>query len=112
MTLNNHISLNMGEREEKKRRKSSPICLRNFSVNYERRGVNLSKWRVQIAIFEILNLGLPEYFRSRFASFRNNPACLGELRGNLLRLFPINRRKGVVPMIPSSAWLCISAVLG
>ena len=58
-------------------------------------GVNLSKWGVQIEIFENLNLGLSEYFRSKVASS-----------------FLINRRKGVVPKIPGSPWLCISAVLG
>jgi len=42
----------MGEKEEKKRRKSSPIDFHKFSVNYERRGVNLSKWGVQIAILK------------------------------------------------------------
>jgi len=50
--------------------------------------------------FEILNLGFPEYFRSRIASGGSNLACLGELGGNLLPLFPINRRNGVVPMTP------------
>ena len=84
--------------KRKKRRKSSPICFRNFFVNYERRG-ELIKWGVQIAIIKILNLGLPEYFRSKVDSGGSNPARLGELGGNLLRLFPINRRKGVVPMI-------------
>ena len=50
--------------------------------------------------FEILNLGLPEYFRSWIASGGSNPARLGELGGNLLPLFPINRLKGVVLRIP------------
>jgi len=46
--------------------------------------------------FEILNLGLQEYFRSRIASGRSNSAFLGELGNNLLPLFPIKRQKGVV----------------
>jgi len=41
----------MGEKEEKKRRKSSPIGFRKASVIYDIR-VNLSKWGVQIEIFE------------------------------------------------------------
>ena len=49
---------------------------------------------LQIAIFKISNLGLLEYFRSW-----SNPARLGELGGNLLPLFPINKRKGAVPNI-------------
>ena len=62
-----------------------------------KKGVNLSKWGgVQIALFKILNLGLPEYFRSRVASGGSNPDRLGELGGNLLSLFLINRRKGDV----------------
>ncbi|KAL5191467.1 hypothetical protein HKD37_04G010744 [Glycine soja] len=40
------------------------------------------------------------YFRSRVASGGSNPAHLGELCGNLLPFFPINRRKGVVLRIP------------
>jgi len=55
---------------------------------------------MQIAIFEILNLGLLEYFRSRIASGGSSPACPGELGGNLLPLFPINRQKGAVLRIP------------
>ena len=68
----------MDEKEEKKRRKLSPIGFRNFSVNYERGG-ELIKRGLQIVIFEILNLDLPEYFRSRIASGGSNPAGLGEL---------------------------------
>ena len=55
---------------------------------------------VQIAIFEILNLGPTVFFRSRIASGGSNPACLGKLSGNLLPFFPINRQKGVVLRIP------------
>jgi len=62
--------------------------------------VNLSKWAGANSNFEILNLGLPEYFRSRIASGGSNPARLGELGGNLVPLFPINRQKGAVPNIP------------
>jgi len=69
-------------------------------VKYERREVNLSKWGVQIAVFKILNLGLPKYFRNRVASGGSNPARLDELGGNLLPLFPINRQKGAVLNIP------------
>jgi len=50
--------------------------------------------------FEILKLGLREYFRSWIASGRSNPARLGELGGNLLPLFPINRLKGAVLRVP------------
>ena len=50
--------------------------------------------------FEILKLGLAEYFRSWIASGGSNPARLGELGGNLLPLFPINRLKGVVLRVP------------
>ena len=46
--------------------------------------------------FEILKLGLPEFFWSRIASGGSNPARLGKLGGNLLPLFPKNRQKGVV----------------
>ena len=46
--------------------------------------------------FEILKFGLPKYFQSWIASGRSNPAHLGELGGNLLPLFPINRLKGAV----------------
>ena len=46
---------------------------------------------MQIAI---LKLGLPKYFRSWIASGGSNPARLGQLGGNLLPLFPINRLKG------------------
>ena len=76
-------------REIKKSRKSSPIGFCNFSVKYERRGVNLSKWGVQIAIFIISNLVLPEYFGS------------GVTYGgsNLLPPFPINRRREAIPNI-------------
>ena len=77
----------MGEGEEKKRRKSSPICIRKASVNYERRGGELINIGVQIAIFKILNLGLPEYFPSWVASSRSNPARLGELGDNHLPRF-------------------------
>ena len=52
--------------------------------------------------FEILNLGLPEYFRSWIASGGSNPARLGELGGNLLPFFPIKRQKGVVLRVSDS----------
>ena len=55
---------------------------------------------MQIEFFKILNLGLLEYFQSRVASGGSNPTHLGELGGNLLPFFPINRRKGAVPNIP------------
>jgi len=91
----------MGEKEKKKKKKVKSYMLpkgfRNFSVNYERSGVNLSKWGMQIKIFKILNLGLLEYFGSRVASRGSNAARLGELGDNLLPLFPINRRKGKDP---------------
>jgi len=74
----------------------------NFSVNYEKRGVNLSKCGVQIAIFEILNLDLPEYFRSMVASKGSNPARLGELGSNLLSPFPIKKEKGGCSKDPGS----------
>jgi len=45
-------------------------------------------------------LGLPEYFRSWIASGGSNLAHLGELGGNLLPLFPINRLKGDVLRVP------------
>ena len=67
---------------------------------------------MQIAIFEILNLGLLEYFRSRVASGGSNPACLGELGGNLLPLFSYKKAKGDYSKDPWSPWLCISAVFG
>jgi len=37
--------------------------------------------------FEILKLSLPEYLQSWIAFGGSNPACLGELGGNLLPLF-------------------------
>ena len=76
-------------------------------------GVNLSKEGCKQK-FSNLNLSLPEFFRSRVASFESNPGRLGELGGNLLPHFPINRRRVVVPNIPNPPppWLCISAILG
>jgi len=50
--------------------------------------------------FENLKLGLPKYFRSWIASGGSNPARLGELGGNLLPFFPINRLKGAVLRVP------------
>ena len=41
--LGKHISLNIGEREEKKEEKSSLKCSCNFSVKYEKGG-ELSNW--------------------------------------------------------------------
>ena len=64
----------MGEKEEKKRRKLSPIGFRNFFRKLRKKGGELIKMGVQITIFEILNLGLLEYFRSRIASGGSNPA--------------------------------------
>ena len=52
--------------------------------------------------FEILNWAFQTVFRSWIASGGSNPACLGELGGNLLPLFPIKRQKGVVLRVPDS----------
>ncbi|KAL5193988.1 hypothetical protein HKD37_20G056129 [Glycine soja] len=41
-----------------------------------------------------------EYFQSWIAFGGSNPARLGELGGNLLPLFPINRLKGAVLRVP------------
>jgi len=59
----------MSEKEEKKRIKSSPICFRNFFINYEKGG-ELSKM-----VGASGNL------------LRKPPARLCELGGNLLPIF-------------------------
>ena len=51
---------------------------------------------MQIAILKFSNLGLPEHFESGVAYGGSNPARLGELGGNLLPRFPINRRREAV----------------
>jgi len=53
--LDKHISLNIGETEEKKRWKSNLKHFRNFSVKYKK-GVNLVI-RVRLEIFFIKSLG-------------------------------------------------------
>jgi len=45
-------------------------------------------------------LGLPKCFLELGCFLGSNPARLGELGGNLLPLFPINRLKGAVLRIP------------
>ena len=57
--------------------------------------------RVQITIFKISNLGLPKHFGSGVAYGGSNPIRMGELGGNLLPPFPINRRREAVPNIPN-----------
>ena len=52
--------------------------------------------------FEILNLCLTEYFRSRIASGGSSPTRLGELGDNLLPFFPINRHKWTVLRVTDS----------
>jgi len=56
---------------------------------------------VQIEIFKFSNLGLLEHFGSGVAYGGSNPARLGELGGNLVPPFPINRRREAVPNIPN-----------
>jgi len=46
-------------------------------------------------------LGLPKHFGSGVAYGGSNPARLGELGGNLLPHFPINRRREADPNIPT-----------
>ena len=50
--------------------------------------------------FEILNWAFQSIFRSWIASGGSKPDRLGELGGNLLPLFLINRLKGTIPRIP------------
>ena len=54
---------------------------------------------VQIAILKFSNLSLPGHFGSGVAYGGSNPARLGELGGNLLSPFPINRRRETVPNV-------------
>ena len=92
----------MGEKEGKKKEESQVLyAFVTFSVNYERRGWTYQNGGLQIAIFKILKLGLPEQFRSRVASGGSNPARLGELGNSLLPPFPIHRRREPVVRIPN-----------
>ena len=56
---------------------------------------------VQIENFIISNLVLPEYFGSGVTYGGSNPAPPGDLGGNFLPHFPMNRRRDAVPNIPN-----------
>ena len=89
----------MGEKEEKKRRKSSPICFRNFSVNYKRRGVNLSRWGAN-RNFEIFESGPFQNIFEVGLLMEEATNSHGRARRQPPPRFPINRRREAVSKYP------------
>ena len=64
-------------RKRKKKKKSSSLGFHNFSVNYERRGVNLSKLGGANSSFEILNWAFQNVFVELDCFWRKQPNSPG-----------------------------------
>ena len=90
----------MAEEKEENQVLYASVRLPQLFHKLRKRG-ELIKMGVQIAIFKFSNLDPSRIFSKGVAYEGSNPARLGELGGNLLPPFPINRRRETVPNIPN-----------